>query len=153
MVEIEKSIGDANEYQFFTLPNSLQVLLIQDNNQVDSGSADTEALAYVSLSVNAGSLNDPPHRQGLAHLLEHMIFMGSEKYPDESAYSEQISESGGYCNAFTQFETTNFSFDISYSGLEKALDMMANNFHRPLLAKDCMEREINAIESEFKMNS
>ena len=78
--------------------------------------------------------------------------MGSEKYPNESSYSEHISENGGYANAFTQLENTNFNFDISYSGLKKALDMMANNFYKPLLDEDCVEREINAIDSEFKMN-
>ena len=62
-----------------------------------------------------------------------MIFMGSEKYPKEDAYSEHISEHGGFCNAMTNFENTLFTFDIDYSGLEKALDMMASNFHRPLL--------------------
>ena len=96
-------------------------------------SEDGEPQAYVSLTVNAGSFNDPSHRGGLAHFLEHMIFMGSEKYPEEDAYSEHISEHGGYVNAETNFEKTVFQFEINYSGLEKALDMMANNFYRPLL--------------------
>ena len=40
-----------------------------------------ESIAYCALAVNAGAFNDPPHRNGLAHFLEHMIFTGSEKYP------------------------------------------------------------------------
>ena len=103
--------------------------------------------------MNAGSFNDPPDRQGMAHFLEHMIFMGSEKYPDEAAYSNHISENGGFVNAFTQLETTNYYFDISYDALEIALDMMANNFHSPKLDEDAVAREIDAIESEFKMNA
>ena len=55
----------------------------------------------MALTVNTGSFDDPPERQGLAHFLEHMIFMGSEAYPEEASYSEHISESGGSCNAFT----------------------------------------------------
>ena len=78
-----------------------------------------------------------------------MIFMGSEKYPDEDAFSEHISEHGGDCNAFTEHERTIFTFDVNYSGLEKALDMMANNFSKPLLLEDAVEREINSIESEY----
>ena len=108
-------------------------------------------MAYASIAVNAGSFNDPKDRQGLAHFLEHMIFMGSEKYPDEDAYSEHISQNGGYCNAYTEFEWTNYQFQVSYSGLEKALDMAAANFTSPLLLEEAVEREINAVESEFKM--
>ena len=65
-------------------------------------------MAFCSVAVNAGSLNDPNDRNGLAHFLEHMIFMGSEKYPDEGGYSEFLSANGGYCNAYTEFEWTNF---------------------------------------------
>ena len=88
----------------------------------------------------------------MAHFLEHMIFMGSDEYSGDADYSNHISEYGGYANAFTILEQTSYYFDIGYSGLQKALDMMAHNFHSPLLDKDTMEREINAIESEFRMN-
>ena len=64
--EIEKSPGDKNDYDCFTLKNRLQVLLIQDNNEVESKYQDEQeakeaqdvAGAYVSLSVNVGSFND-----------------------------------------------------------------------------------------------
>ena len=87
----------------------------------------------------------------MAHFLEHMIFMGSEKYPDEAKFSNHISENGGYSNAVTNPEDTTSYFEISYDSLQEALDMMANLLYKPLLDPDCMEREINAIESEFKM--
>ena len=90
-------------------------------------------MAYCSLAINVGSFNDPSHRQGLAHFMEHMIFMGSDKYPEESSYSDHMGEHGGYCNAYTEFEWTNFQFQLTYSGLQKAVDMMASNFTAPLL--------------------
>ena len=74
-------------------------------------------MAYASVVVNAGSYNDPPNRQGLSHLLEHMIFMGSNKYKSESAYSNHMASNGGECNAYTEFELTNFQFKVQYSGL------------------------------------
>ena len=77
--------------------------------------------------------------------------MGSENYPTEDAFSEFISENGGECNALTEHERTIYTFSIRYSGLYKALEMFASNFCEPLLLKDAAEREINAIESEFKM--
>ena len=109
-------------------------------------------MAYCSLVVNAGSFNDPPHRQGLAHFLEHMIFMGSYKYRGEAEYGDHVAASGGYCNAYTEPEISNFQMSVKYSGLQRALDMQANNFAAPLLLKEAMAREINAIDDEFKGN-
>ena len=42
-----------------------------------------------------GSFSDPDKLQGLAHFLEHMVFMGSSKYPDENSYDEFIQKNGG----------------------------------------------------------
>jgi insulysin len=80
----------------------VKCLLIQDpvgNKKKDKDNRSD--MVSVSLSVNVGSFNNPPDRQGLAHFLEHMIFMGSEKYPNENAFFELISASGGYANAYT----------------------------------------------------
>ena len=107
-------------------------------------------MAYCSFSMNVGSFNDPENRQGLAHFLEHMIFMGSEKYPDESAFSELISANGGYSNAYTEYEYTNYQFQVDYKVLKEALDMKAWLFHRPLMKKEAMDREIKAVENEFQ---
>ena len=82
--KIEQSENDKNVYEYFELPNGVKVMLIQDLNT--KSTSDTN-FAYCSVSVNAGGFNDPDHRGGLAHFLEHMIFMGSQKYPDEKAFS------------------------------------------------------------------
>jgi len=76
---------DKNRYDLFTFPNQLQVLLIDDRNS-KAVSVDS-AIANVALSVNVGSYNEPEGRDGLAHFLEHMIFMGSSKYPNENEFS------------------------------------------------------------------
>ena len=101
--------------------------------------------------MNVGSLNDPPHRQGMAHLLEHMIFMGSKKFKESDSYSKYMSSHGGYCNAYTEFEITNFQFQVQYSALEKALDMAANNFTSPLLNEDAMVGKMKMVNDEFKL--
>ena len=108
-------------------------------------------MAYVALSVNIGSFNNPTNRQGLAHFLEHMIFMGSEKFPEESTYSNYIASNGGWNNAYTAFEWTNFQYEVAYSGFKKSLDILADSMKAPLLNKDAMERELEAVESEYKM--
>lgn len=65
-------------------------------------------MAAVSLAVNVGCFNDPHSRQGIAHFLEHMIFMGSSKYEDENEFSNFIAAHGGYTNAYTEWEYTNY---------------------------------------------
>ena len=52
--------------------------------------------------VGVGSLSDPPNMQGLSHYLEHMLFMGSEQFPDENDYDSFLSKNGGGSNAYTE---------------------------------------------------
>ena len=119
---VTKSSGDLNNYECFDLDNGLTVMLIDDGSQKFTGNQ----MAYASLTVNVGTFNDPMHRQGLAHLVEHMVFRGSTKYPTSQAYDEHLTQHGGSCNAYTEYEKTTFHFDVQYTGLETALDIMGN---------------------------
>ena len=101
---IHRSQGDPNTYSCFKLANGLVVLLIDDKTQEFTG----DQMAYAALSVNVGSFNDPIQRQGLAHLLEHMIFRGSKTYPDVKAYQDHLSQHGGDYNAETKYEKTTY---------------------------------------------
>ena len=65
-----------------------------------------------------------------------MIFMGSTKYPDETEFGNLVAENGGYSNAYTEFEYTNYQFKINYDSLKKALDMKANLLAEPILKGD-----------------
>ena len=107
---------------------------------------------YVRVSINIGSLHDPIEYQGLAHFLEHMLFLGSKKYPNEDEFESFISENGGSTNAYTSDYFTIFYFDIFNDKLEKALDIFSRFFIDPLFDVDSVNREINAIESEHNKN-
>lgn len=72
--------------------------------------------------VLAGYLSDPENIPGLAHFCEHMLFLGTEKYPKENEYTQFLSEHAGSANAFTSGEHTNYYFDVSHEHLEGALD-------------------------------
>ena len=76
-----KSPNDENTYRYLTLENGLRVLLVSD--------PDTEKAA-ASLDVNVGAGDSPADREGLPHFLEHMLFLGTEKYPDSSEYERYI---------------------------------------------------------------
>lgn len=140
-VQPHKSPNDPRNYQIIELENGLQAVLVSEPNA---------RRAAVALDVGVGSAQDPTGRQGLAHFLEHMLFLGTEKYPDSGAYQGFINSHGGSHNAYTSFEHTNYFFDVDAAYLEPALDRFAQFFIAPLFNADYVEREIQAVESEYR---
>lgn len=136
-----KSLTDKNDYYLTTLPNNLKVLLVSDP-KAERFSA--------SLSVNVGSFQDPKQQQGLAHFLEHMLFLGTKKHPESGNYQSYINTHGGSHNAYTSTDTTNFYFDIKPSAYEGALDRFSQFFISPLFSEKLTQREKNAVDAEYK---
>ena len=68
--------------------------------------------AAAAMDVGVGHSSDPASLLGLAHFCEHMLFLGTDKYPEEGSYQAFVSEHGGACNAFTGYENTNYHFDV-----------------------------------------
>lgn len=141
-VELITSPNDSRQYELLTLENKLRVLLISD--------PDTDKAA-ASLDVNSGYFNDPADRAGLTHFLEHMLFLGTKKYPSADEYMEFISSHGGRNNAYTADEHTNYFFDIDKDFLDPALDRFAQFFIAPLFNEEYVQREMNAVESEYRL--
>lgn len=137
-----KSQNDDYQYRLLTLDNKMEVLLISD--------PDTPKAA-ASLDVRVGSGDNPPGRAGLAHFLEHMLFLGTDKYPDAAEYERFVTEHGGSRNAYTSFENTNYFFDINAPDLPVALDRFAQFFIAPLFDAQYVDREKNAVEAEYQM--
>jgi len=137
-----KSPNDDYQYRLLTLDNQMEVLLISD--------PDTPKAA-ASLDVLVGSGDNPPGRGGLAHFLEHMLFLGTDKYPDAAEYERFITEHGGTHNAYTSFENTNYFFDINAPDLPVALDRFAQFFIAPRFEAQYVDREKNAVEAEYQM--
>ncbi len=145
--------------------------------------------------MNIGSIADPLEFPGLAHFCEHMLFYASAKYPKEDDYSKFIrcgmeegaprqnttsdpewcrciSDHGGYTNAWTASENTNYQFCVNAEHLEvkghpcsgedvlinsnarprwqAAIDRFAQFFIAPLISGDGVEREVNAVDSEHR---
>src|SRR5690606_1694494 len=108
--------------------------------------------AAASRDVEVGSRQDPAERPGLAHFLEHMLFLGTERYPTAGDYQQYISAHGGSHNAYTAFEHTNYFFDIDAAHLEPALDRFSQFFVAPLFTAEYVQREKNAVHSEYMAN-
>lgn len=141
--EIVKSSRDQNSYKFITLENGLKAILVSY--------PDTETAA-AALTVGVGSFDDPATRPGLAHYLEHMLFLGTEKYPNSDEYQEFISKHGGSHNAYTASENTTYYFSINSEQLEPGLDRFAQFFIAPLFNEEYVDRERHAVDSEYKMH-
>ena len=100
--------------------------------------------------LGSGHYSDPDELPGLAHFLEHMVFMGSKKFPNENGFAKFIQDNGGYTNAWTGSERTNFFFEIQRQSFSMALDMFSQFFIEPLMVKNAMDREREAVDSEFQ---
>ncbi len=134
-------LTEQRDFRYLQLQNGLKVLLI---------SVPGADKAAASLDVHVGSGDDPNAFQGLAHFLEHMLFLGTEKYPQAGEYQAFITANGGSHNAFTSFEHTNYFFDIAEGALEPALDRFAQFFIAPLFNAEYVQREVNAVDSEYR---
>ena len=135
--------NDESSYRRFVLDNGMKVILLSDPKLNKSSAA---------LAVDVGSLSDPLERQGLAHFLEHMLFLGTEKFPDEAEYGNFLKTNGGYSNAYTSRSHTNYHFEIRHEAFEGALDRFSQFFIAPLFTPEFTEREINAVNSENQKN-
>ena len=140
---IRKPEIDKREYRHLVLPNRLQAVVVSDKT-AHSGAA--------ALCVGVGQLDDPPEVEGLAHFLEHMLFLGTEKYPDESNFDQFCASGGGYSNAWTSLDHTMYHFIVSEPMLRDTLDRFASFFSCPLFSESGTEREISAVNSENNKN-
>lgn len=71
------------------------------------------------VGVNVGSSADPRDAQGMAHMLEHMISMGSEAFPKENEIDDFLSSCGGYQNAHTEFDYTMYEVSVQLKYLKE----------------------------------
>ncbi|CAG9815290.1 unnamed protein product [Phaedon cochleariae] len=140
---ITKSGEDKRLYRGLELSNHMKVLLVSDPNTDKSSAA---------MDVNVGFLSDPKEVLGLAHFCEHMLFLGTKKYPNENDYNKFLSEHGGGSNAATYPDHTLYYFDIVPDKLNEALDRFSQFFIAPLFTETATDRELNAVNSEHDKN-
>lgn len=138
--------GEESERTFrkLTLDNGLRVVLTSDPG-VNTSSA--------SMAIGIGANADPDDAQGLAHFLEHMLFLGTEKYPELNAYSNYLQAHGGSSNAYTSQDHTNYHFQVNHEGYPEALDRFAQFFISPTLDYEFAQREMMAVNSEHQKNT
>ena len=142
---------DDRLYRFVRLSNQLRCLLVHDRDVEKSAAC---------MFVGSGNLVDPQGERdgsalpvnGLAHFCEHMLFLGTKKFPSENHYSKFIQQHGGSKNAATGEDYTYYYFDIKNDHFDEAIDIFSQFFKEPLFTESATERELNAVDSEFKKN-
>jgi insulysin len=140
-IDIKKSPNDKCEYEYIILDNKMRILLIHDEELRSSSCA---------LSVKVGCLDGTI--EGMAHFVEHMLFLGSGKYPNPHLFSEKISRGGGISNAFTVSDHTTYYFSIDTNNFEECLDIFCHFFIDPLMSEKYVKRELHAVNSEHEKN-
>lgn len=130
-------------YTGYVLANGVKCVVAQDSNA---------KVPAAAMSIRAGQLNDPAELPGLAHFCEHMLFMGTEKYPKEDEYDSYISKSGGNNNAWTADTATTYYFSVSDGALNGALERFVEFFVSPLFNESAVAREVKAVHSEDEKN-
>ena len=141
-IVINKSPNDERDYAAVTLDNGLKVLMVSDPATEKSAAA---------LSVGVGAFSDPMDFQGMAHYLEHMLFMGSESFPEPDGYMNFAAENGGSSNAYTSSEITNYMITIENTAFPEALHRVSEFFSAPILDPGYIQKEKNAVNAEWSM--
>lgn len=140
---IHKSINDDRSYAALMLDNHLQAVLVSDPALENSAA---------SLAVNAGSAQDPESQPGLAHYLEHMLFLGTGRYPEPDGFSKFVGEKGGDTNATTLFDKTVFYFTVNADSFDGALDRFSDYFKSPTFDPVYSDKERNAVNNEWSID-
>lgn len=136
------SPNDDREYKTLTLENGIEVVLVSDPSAEKSAAA---------LSVGVGLLHDPMSQQGMAHYLEHMLFLGTDKFPDPDEYAAFVQKNGGTHNAYTWLDVTNYMVKINNNAFDEALERFSDFFKSPKLYPEYTEKEKNAVNAEWSM--
>src|SRR5437868_4679498 len=133
-----KSQYDKNIYDYIELNNQLKCLIINNTNFTHS---------TCCLTVQRGGEHDIV--PGSSHLLEHVLLMGSNKYPEYDYFTNFIINNEGDYNAVTSHDKTYYYFTIINSKFIDALSIFSELFIHPTLTIDNTQIEISAVNSEF----
>jgi zinc protease len=128
--------------EVFTLPNGLTLIVEEDYSA---------PVASVQAWVQTGSIHEGRWMgAGLSHLLEHMLFKGTERR-GASAFAQTVQDHGGYINAYTSFDRTVYWIDIPAKGAGIAVELLADAIQHSAVPAEELVKEREVIRREFAM--
>ncbi|MDR2309136.1 MAG: pyrroloquinoline quinone biosynthesis protein PqqF [Paucimonas sp.] len=105
--------------------------------------------AAAALRVHAGSHDAPGRWPGLAHFLEHLFFLGTERFPLADGLMRYVQGQGGQVNASTRERTTDFFFEVPPDALAGGLERLCQMLAEPDLGLTRQRQEREVIHAEF----
>jgi predicted Zn-dependent peptidase len=129
-------------FQRSVLPNGLRVIT-QEMPRARSVAA--------GLFVGVGSRHEDTAHAGLSHLLEHLVFKGTRRYPDPGGLSEAVEGCGGGVNASTDRELTVYSAKVPAQAVDRALEVIAELVLHPRMRRADLRAEKPVIIDEIRM--
>ncbi len=137
------SVQSAEEpiYHQFKLDNGVEVVVVPDFRS---------PVVVHMVWYGAGSVDEPVGKTGIAHMLEHMMFKGTQKIkPGE--FSKTIARLGGQDNAFTSYDYTAYYQKIARDNLVQAVEMEADRMANLAITNDTFLPERNVVLEERNM--
>lgn len=136
-VERVTSVEGITEYR---LPNGLRVLLFPDPSK---------PTITVNITYLVGSRNENYGETGMAHLLEHLLFMGSKNHP---AILKEFADHGTRRNGTTWLDRTNYyeTFVATEENLRWAIEMEADRMINSFIAKKDLDSQMSVVRNEFE---
>lgn len=129
-----------NDTMLVRLKNGLTVYIIRDSRF---------PLVCTRLYVGTGSANETAGQAGISHVLEHMVFKGTEKRP-KGQVARDVESLGGYLNAATSFDKTWYITDMPARHWKTGMDVVKDMAFHPSLDPAELEAEKDVIVSELK---
>lgn len=133
----------AVEPQEFILSNGMKVLLVE---------VPKAPVATVQVWYKVGSRNEVMGRAGLSHMLEHMMFKGTAKYP-KGEFSRLIRKNGGTDNAFTSQDFTAYFENLAADRVELALELEADRMQGLVLDRPELTTEREVVKEERRLRT
>lgn len=128
-------------YQKFTLSNGIRVL-IHELPHTRS--------ATITMYVATGARYEPAPVSGISHFIEHMLFKGTAKRPSAHDIAVSIEELGGFFNASTGQELTDYWVKVAYQHFDRGLDVLTDMLRAPLFDPNEIDKERRVILEELR---
>ena len=126
-----------------TLPNGIRIVFIQNT---------TIASAYLYLTSTAGAYSENKDEVGVAHFLEHMVFEGTQQYPNNKSLKSLLDKTGAQMNATTDSYGVSFKFSSMVEDLESGFSVLSQFVTEPLLRPEDIEKERGIIIQEINQH-
>jgi zinc protease len=145
----QSSANNANKvfsqkYLFKELPNGLRVLVVK---------TDYPDLVSVQIPVSVGARDENEvGKTGFAHFFEHMMFKGSDKFPQD-VYADLFKNAGVDNGAYTTNDYTNYHLDFSKDNLDKVLEIQADHFQNLKYTDAQFKTEALTVKGEYLKNN